>query len=162
MDPWSGSGDGEKNVDRAAIILWPRSKAFEIALRFGLDQALDVAERDFQMDCSLETRRSHMQRLLAYCENNPHESWFANHTSKCEDYRGEMARNVSLPVASLRALRLINFCLQWNLRDCGLELIRLLFSDFDNFVYCCYNCSFNSFYVPFFWVVFGLMQLLLL
>ena len=137
-------------MDRAAIILWPRSKAFEIALRFGLDQALDVAERDFQMDCSLETRRSHMQRLLAYCENNPHESWFANHTSKCEDYRCEMARNVSLPVASLRALRLINFCLQWNLRDCGLELIRLLFSDFDNFVYCCYNCSFNSFYVPFF------------
>ena len=144
LDPSLGSMDGDKKMDRAAIIIWPRSKAFEIALRFGLDQALDVAERDSQIDCSIETRRSKMQRMLAYCEKNFHEAWFVNHQLICSDFRCKMARKDSIPVASLRALRLINLCLQWNLVDCGLELIRILFTDFDHHVYCCFDCSDRS------------------
>ena len=141
LDPATNFSE-DTRVDRAAITLWPQSKAFEIALRFGLDQALDVAERDSQINCSLETRRSQVQRLLAYCEKNPQESWFANHRSKCSDLRCDVARKVSLPVASSRAL--INLCLQWNLLDCGVQLINVLFSNSDRVFYRCCGCCMVS------------------
>ncbi len=133
--------------ERAMIIIWPRKTTLDIALAFGLDQALDVAENFHVNYSSLQV----MTSLLNYCEEHSTEAWFPNTEEKCDDFRCFDARVCSLEVASKRALRLIKLCLLWKLKDCSLRLIKLLFNtNSASYLYRCYNCAVNSFRkVPF-------------
>ena len=130
--------------DRAAIIIWPRNQAFSTAVCFGLDQALDVVEhqsKESDLPFSLtETKKSQMLYLLALCKKEPNKSWYVS-TLDCDDLRCDRAIPVSLQVAYKRALRLINLCLLWNLPECGLELLRILFCQGVSTDYRCFNCS---------------------
>ncbi len=129
--------------DRAAIILWPRDKLFSTALCFGLDQALDVAESGLEVDTDHsihDTRTKQMRLMLALCKKEPNRSWFAS-VMDCSDLRCDQARPVSLQVASKRALRLMNLCINWELFDFSKELLNLLFSTFERTDYRCRSCS---------------------
>ena len=129
------------SFDRASIILWPRDKTFDTSLLFGLDQALDVAENGFEMDPGniLEGRKKRMEMLLAFCKKEPSRCWFAS-SSECSDLRCDRARPVSPQVATKRALRLIDLCINWKLPEFGKELLRRLFSKFERTDYRCDNC----------------------
>ncbi|KAI9552346.1 hypothetical protein GHT06_022711 [Daphnia sinensis] len=141
-----GKFDGH-TFDRAAIIMWPRNQTFSTAISFGLDQALDVVENASQeSDPPLvltETKKTQMLYLLALCKKEPNKSWFAS-SLECSDLRCDRAIPVPLQVASKRAFRLIHLCLVWNLPECGLELLCLLFTRFDTTNYRCHQCSMSN------------------
>ena len=140
--PLTGGMFDGLSFDRASIILWPREKTFGTSLLFGLDQALDVAENGFEMDpnCDLDgERRKQMEMLLAFCKKEPNRSWFAS-PLQCDDLRCDRARPVSPQVASKRALRLMDLCINWKLPEFGNELLYILFSTFERTDYRCHNC----------------------
>ena len=130
------------SFDRASIILWPRDKTFDTSLLFGLDQALDVAENGFEMDPNCnpnEERKKQMDMLLAFCKKEPNRSWFAS-PLQCDDLRCDRARPVSPQVASKRALRLMDLCINWKLPEFGKKLLYILFSTFERTDYRCHSC----------------------
>ncbi|XP_057378887.1 uncharacterized protein LOC130700895 isoform X2 [Daphnia carinata] len=141
-----GKFDGH-TFDRAAVIMWPRNQTFSTAISFGLDQALDVVENASKESVSslilTETKKTQMLYLLALCKKEPNKSWFAS-SSECSDLRCDRAITVPLQVAFKRALRLIHLCLIWNLPECGLELLCLLFTGFDTTNYRCHQCSMSN------------------
>ena len=140
--PLTGGMFDGLSFDRASIILWPREKTFGTSLLFGLDQALDVAENGFEMDpnCDLDgERRKQMEMLLAFCKKEPNRSWFAS-PLQCDDLRCDRARPVSPQVASKRALRLMDLCINWKLPEFGKKLLYILFSTFERTDYRCHSC----------------------
>uniref|UniRef100_A0A0P5RVU2 Uncharacterized protein n=1 Tax=Daphnia magna TaxID=35525 RepID=A0A0P5RVU2_9CRUS len=143
---YGGKFDGH-TFDRAAIIMWPRNQTLSTAIRFGLDQALDVVENaPKESDPFLvitETKKTQMLHLLDLCKKEPNKSWFAC-ASECSDLRCDRAIPVSVHVASKRTLRLIHLCLIWNLPECGLELLCLLFTRLDSTNYRCHQCCMSD------------------
>ena len=133
-------------LKRQMIILWPRNKTVSIALAFGVDQAIDAVENEESSSSDVKMKEIEMDSLIRYCEEHPNETWIANQGTTCFDLRCLNARDNSLELASTRALRLINLCLKWKLKCCGLKLANLLFKmDFERDLYCCYNCTTNKF-----------------
>ena len=122
---------------RQMVILWPRKKIFNIAIAFRLlDQALDFVEEN----SVAETKELEMNSLIQFCEEHPAEAW-CDIGSGCDNLRCVNARGSSSTVMEKRALRLINLCLRWKMKNCGLELINLLFkTDFVCDVFRCWNC----------------------
>ena len=106
------------------IVLWPKNKTFDIALAFGVDEALDMIEKD----AVAETKQAEMKALIEHCKEHPCETWLPNNRDGCEVLRCVSERHNPIKLGSKRALRIINLCLKWKLKSCGLELINVLFN----------------------------------
>ena len=141
LDPkkinWHSNFEGLE-FKRQMIILWPKKKIFNVALAFGVDQALDIIEKD----AVEETKEAEMKAMIEYCKEHPCETWFPNNRDRCGDFRCVSARDNPIELGSKRALRIINLCLQWKLKSCGLELISILFdTNFEWDLFCCWGCA---------------------
>ena len=122
------------------IVLWPKKKTFDIALAFGVDEALDMIEKD----AVAETKEAEMKALIEHCKEHPCETWLPNNRDGCEVLRCVSERHNPIKLGSKRALRIINLCLKWKLKSCGLELINVLFNtDFDWDLFGCWDCVIN-------------------
>ncbi|KAI9558955.1 hypothetical protein GHT06_015744 [Daphnia sinensis] len=101
------------------LVFWPKLRSFQMYCRFGLHSLIlqmckSLASLPEWTEDTLQSSKSDLRQLISFCGAEPEKAWINSGMEK-----GELT------------LRLLRFCISLRAREEGLDLLRILGSNFD-------------------------------
>jgi hypothetical protein len=111
---------GKRNLHHGVLVIWPKHHSVHIYCRFGMSSFIIGMEQMFNSSPkwkneAQKSAKHDLRQLLSFCRAEPQRAWTTSGLGK-----GELT------------LRLLHYCITLGAREEGLDLLKLLSSNFDS------------------------------